>query len=327
MIKYSFAKFLNPKVLVGELNKMPPLHTQIMDLVYPESAQVNHPFSTIGYEDLPQAIKNIPLVSRGSASYPVPLNGSKLRFIEPQNLNPSHFVSAKTLNDVRNLDQNGVRQFLNNKVDGLRRITRTSKEAMAIQSLTGKISYDMRNADGVIEKYEVDFGSIGSVTADTKFDAGGAKLSNVITTVGKAVAKIKEKTNATKFIGLIGWDVYGAIADLANTANNNKLVEVKEGSIVIGEVTLYVTSASYYDYKTKANVGVVAAKKMKIIGVDADFRFYNCALDSVAENFAAVPFAVREVPQDDPEGIKLIGESRPMPIPNVDAICESTVLS
>ena len=57
-----FAKFLNPRVLVGELNKMAPLHTPILDLVYAD--QVNHPFSTIGYEDLVSSIKNIPLVSR-----------------------------------------------------------------------------------------------------------------------------------------------------------------------------------------------------------------------------------------------------------------------
>ncbi len=194
MIKYSFAKFLNPKVLVGELNKMPPLHTQIMDLVYPESAQVNHPFSTIGYEDLPQAIKNIPLVSRGSSSYALPLDGSKLRFIEPQNLNPSHFVSAKVLNDLRNLDVTGQQQYLNNKADLLRRATRSSKEAMSIQSLTGKVTYDLRNANGTIEKYNVDFGNIQTVNVAKKFDANGTKLTDVITAVGQMVAKIKEKS-------------------------------------------------------------------------------------------------------------------------------------
>ena len=325
-MKYSFAKFLNPKVLVGELNKMPPLHTQIMDLIYPESVQVNHPFSTIGYEDLPQAIKNIPLVSRGSSSYALPLDGNKLRFIEPQNLTPSHFVSAAKLNDVRNLDVVGQQQFLNNKADLLRQATRASKEAMSIQSLDGKITYDLRNANGAIEKYTVDFGNIQTETVSAKWDASGTKASGVIKDIGKMISKIKAKSNATKFIGLMGWDVFAAITDLVNNASTKLPIEVKEDSVVIGSVTLYVTSASYYDYTSKQNVPAVAAKKIKIIGVDAGFRFYNCALDSVEEGFTALPFAIREVHKDDPEGINLIGQSRPMPIPDVNAICEATVL-
>ena len=44
------------------------------------------------------------------------------------------------------------------------------------------------------------------------------------------------------------------------------------------------------------------------------------------EGFTALPFAIREVHKDDPEGINLIGQSRPMPIPDVNAICEATVL-
>lgn len=326
MIKYSFARFLTPRVLVGELNKMPPLHTPIMDMVYPESAQVNHPFSTIGYEDLPQGIKNIPLISRGSASYALSTDGSKLRFIEPQNLTPSHFVSAATLNDLNNLDITSQQQFVNNKIDRLRRTTRASKEALAAQSLSGKIAYDLRNADGAVEKFTVDFGNIHTVTASKKFDANGTKLSDVITTVGLMIAEIKKKSNATKFEGLMSWNVYAAIAELANNASTKLPVEVKGDSIGIGEAVFHVSSETYYDYSTKQNVPVVGEKKLKLVGIDDGFRFFNCRLDSVAEGFASVPFAVREVKQDDPEGIKLIGQSRPMPIPNVDAICDCTVL-
>lgn len=326
MIKYSFSKFLNPRVLIGELNKMPPLHTQIMDLIYPESVQVNHPFSTIGYEDLPQAIKNIPLVSRGSSSYALPLDGQKLRFIEPQNLTPSHFVSAKAINDIRNLDTTSQQQYLNNKADLLRRATRASKEAMAIQSLDGKLTYDLRNADGAIEKYTVDFGSILTATISIKWDANGAKASAIIKDIGNMITKIKQKSNATRFIGLIGWDVFAAITDLINNASTKLPIEAGTDSITLPGCTLYVTSASYYDWQSKTNVPAVAAKKIKIIGVDDGFRFYNCSLDSVEEGFAAVPFAIREVIEQDPEGIKLIGQSRPMPIPNVNAICEAAVL-
>ena len=63
-----------------------------------------------------------------------------------------------------------------------------------------------------------------------------------------------------------------------------------------------------------------------VIGVDDGFRFYNSALDSLEADFAGIPFGVREVLKDDPEGEEIIGMARPMPIPNVNAICVSTCL-
>ena len=104
-IKFSFKKFINPNALVGTLNKMTPLHTQIMDLIYPESVQVNHPFDTIGYEVLQQSCKNIPLVTRGSQSYALGLDGNKLQYIEPANLEPSQLVNAALVNRLRNMSK------------------------------------------------------------------------------------------------------------------------------------------------------------------------------------------------------------------------------
>ncbi|MBQ0167230.1 MAG: major capsid protein [Treponema sp.] len=322
-----FSKFLNPRALVGDLNKMPPLHTPILDLVYPESVQVNHPFSTIGYEDIGTGIKNIPLVSRGASSYAMPLDGTKLRFIEPQNLTPSHFIGANKLNDMKSFSEGQQKQYILNKVDQLRRTVRASKEALAIQSLTGKIEYGVRNAEGVIEKYTVDFGNTKTTTISKKWDAGGAKASNVIKDVGAMVAEIKSGSNATKFIGFIDFDTYAAIVDLVNNASQKLPITVSEDAIIIGAVTLYVTAATYYDYVAKANKPLIAAKNVMVIGVDDGFKFFNCALDSLEADFAGIPFGVREVPKDDPEGVDLIGMARPMPIPNVNAICVSTCLS
>ena len=319
-----FAKFLNPRVLVGELNKMAPLHTPILDLVY--SDQVNHPFSTIGYEDLVTSIKNIPLVSRGASSYAMPLDGNELRFIEPQNLTPSHFIGANKLNDMKSFNEGQQKTYILNKVDQLRRTVRASKEALAIQSLTGKIEYGVRNADGAMEKYTVDFGNVQSTTISRKWDASGAKASDVIKDVGAMVAEIKKKSNATKFIGFIDFTTYAAIVDLCNNASTKLPIEVTEDSIVIGAVKLYVTAATYFDYVTKTNKPLIAEKKVMVIGVDDGFRFYNCALDSLEADFAGIPFGVREVLKDDPEGEEIIGMARPMPIPNVNAICVSTCL-
>lgn len=323
---YSFKKFLNPAAMTGMINKMPPLRTQVLDLVYPASVQENHPFDTIGYEDLGPSIKNIPLVIRGAQSYSMSPGDGKIRYIDPANLNPSYFVSAADINRLRNMPMMNQKVFLAKRVDQLRRAVRKSKEALAIQSLTGKISYDTVKGTGY-EKYTVDFGTIAGYTLSKKWDATGATAGTVIETVGGIAAKIGEKSDATKYIGFMDAVTYAKVCDLLATVNANLPVRVSTDSVVIGNVTFYVTSAKYFDYTTNAYVPLVAAKKVKVIGVDDGFSFKNCALDSLDAGFAGIPFGVREVPTDDPEGIKLIGMARPMPIPNVNAICDATVLT
>ena len=62
------------------------------------------------------------------------------------------------------------------------------------------------------------------------------------------------------------------------------------------------------------------------IARDDSFGLFYCALDSLDANFASLPFYVNAVKLDDPEGVKLVGQSRPMPVPNVDAIRKTKVL-
>ncbi len=327
MPDFNFKNYLNPQALTGTLNKMPPLHTVIMDLIYPESAQVNHPFDTIGYEDLAATIKNIPLVTRGGQSYALSLDDNKLKYIDPANLNPSYFVKSADLNRLRNMPAQSVQAYINARIDRLRRAIRKSKEAMAAQSLTGKISYDLETANGGIVKYEVNFGSILTQTISTKWDAQAATPGKMVADIGKMLGKIGEKSDATKFVAICDFATFGVITDLCGQAKSTLPITVGLDKIKIGQLEIVPVAGSYYDYSSGANVPVVEAKKFKIIGVDGGFRFFNCALDSEDASFAGIPFGIREVKKDDPEGRKLIAMSRPMPVPDVNAICEATVLS
>lgn len=327
MPDFNFKKYLNPQALAGALNKMPPLHTPIMDLIYPESAQVNHPFDTIGYEDLASTIKNIPLVTRGGQSYALSLDDNKLKWIDPANLNPSHFVKAADLNRLRNLPDQAVQAYINKKIDKLRRAIRKSKEAMAAQSLGGKISYDLSTRNGGIVKYEVNFGSVQTHTISTKWDAQGATPGKMVADLGKMMGKISAKSDAARFIALVDFDTFGVMTDLCGQAKSTLPIVVSTDKIKIGSLEIYPVAGTYLDYSTGNTVPVVAAKKIKVIGLDDNFQFFNCALDSLDANFAGIPFGIREVKKDDPEGIDLIAMARPMPVPNVDAICDATVLT
>ena len=319
--------FLKIEALVGTLNKLPPLRTFIMDLIYPESVRFNHPFDRLVHADLGLPTKNIPLVTRGSVSYAVTPDTTELKQIDPANIAPSIVVDASDLNRLKTLGFAQQQQWIERKVDELRRIARKTTEAMAVQSITGTIDYDVRKADGNIDKYNVKFGTPKTVVLDKLWDTAGIKAGEVTAGVGKIIGSLQETSDGTDIIHLINWDVYSALVSIAAALNNPELIKVFENHIQIGTAKFLVCAAQYYDYKAKAYVDAVPAKHAVTIARDDAFSLAYCALDSIDANFAALPFYVQQVKLDDPEGIKLIGKSRPMPIPNVNAIRKTKVLA
>ena len=108
---------------------------------------------------------------------------------------------------------------------------------------------------------------------------------------------------------------------------NKDLIKVFEDHILVGTSKFYLCDAQYYDYKAKAYVDAIPDKKVRSIARDDAFGLYYCALDSFDVDFAALAFAVKTEVTSDPEGIKIIGQARPMTVPNVDAIRETQVLT
>ena len=320
-------KFFTLDFLVNALNRLPPMRTFIMDLIYPESVRWNHPKDKLAHADLGLPEKNIPLITRGSSSYPVPLNKTTLKVIDPANITPSLIMNAHEINEMRSLRVAQQQQLVERKLDKLRKIVRKTTEAMAIQSLSGKIAYNIRNADNTLDVYEVKFGDVKAVNIAKKWGDSGTTIGDIIASCGEILNSLQETSDGTDIVFLCGWDVYSALVAKAGSLTNNTLVKVEPDRITVGNITFIVCNAMYYDYKTKANVKAIAPKMVKAVAKDDAFSLAYCALDSLDASFAALPFFVQTVKLDDPEALKLIGQARPMPIPNVDAIRDAQVLA
>jgi hypothetical protein len=320
-----FKRFFLLQALVTTLNRLPPLRTFIMDLIYPEPVRRNHPFDRLSYSDLHLPTKNIPLVTRGSASYAMTPDVTKITQIDPANFTPSITLSAADCNRFRSLGTGGQQTLIDNHIDTLRRAVRKSTEALAIQSITGKIAYDIRNGDGAMDVYEVDFGAPKAVAVGKKWDDASVKVGDVVSGLGMINGDIKKTSDGTDIVHLIKYDVYAALANLS--AANKDLIKVNEDHILVGTSKFHLCDARYYSYKTKSFVEAVPDKSVVSIAKDDAFGLYYCALDSLDADFAALPFYVKAEPLADPEGVKLIGQSRPMPVPNVEAIRKTQVLA
>jgi hypothetical protein len=319
-------RFFVFSAFVNALNRLPPIRTFIMDLIYPESVRFNHPKDKLAHADLGLPEKNIPLITRGSSSYAVPLNKTTLKLIDPANITPSLVLNAAEINEMRSLGLEQQQQLVDRKIDKLRKIVRKTTEAMAIQSITGKIAYDIRNADGTLDVYVVDFGTPQKIPVAKKWNASGTTAGDIVSSIGQIVDSILETSDGSDIVYLCGFDVYSALVSKAGELKNSDLIKVFEDHVQIGNAKFIICSAKYYSYKEKTNVKAIPAKSVVAIAKDDAFSLAYCALDSLDANFASLPFYVNTVKQDDPEAVKLIGQARPMPIPNVDAIRIAEVL-
>lgn len=320
-------KFFKVEALVTTLNRLPPLKTLVMDLIYPESVRKNHPYDRLSYTDIQAVTKNIPLVTRGSASYPLKPDVTKLTQIDPANFTPSITLTASDLNRFKTLSEGQQQTLVDNSIDYLRRAVRKSTEAMAVQSITGKIEYDIRGADGTMDIYKLTFGTPGSVNVAKMWDASGTKAGDITSSVGQINESLQKTTDGTDIVHLIKWDVYSALVNKAGELNNPELIKVFPDHIQIGSAKFILCSPRYYSYKDKVYKDGIPDKSVVSIARDDSFGLYYCALDSIDANFASLPFHVNTVKLDDPEGAKLIGQSRPMTLPNVDAIRITRVLA
>lgn len=104
----------------------------------------------LGIDEIAETAGPVPVIRRGSRSYPVDADSGGLRFIDPQPITPSIFAKANEINDLFALGgpRPLVQAWVDAKIDKLRRICRRTTEILAAQSLSGAIAYKMATEGG-----------------------------------------------------------------------------------------------------------------------------------------------------------------------------------
>lgn len=318
-------KYFTREAILESLSRLQPISTPVMDLIY--KARTNHPFPVVGYKDLGLPQGNIPVIRRGTQSFPlVPKDGS-ISMIEVQPVNPSIFLTAADINNLKMLDSSGVQQLVDNQIEVLSRVCRMTAEALAAQSLTGGISYALRGEGGAMLTYEVGYGTPATIAISKKWDDPATKIADIVKSLGEISDKLRKTAPGTDVVFLTGFDVYAALVDKVGALNNSAVAQVGADYISFGGAAkVQLLSASYTDPATGASVSAIPAKTILAIDKAAGFRLIYAALDNLDAGLVAMPFFAQPVESKDPSGVKVIGESKPLPVPNVKAIVKATVL-
>lgn len=317
------------EAIIRYLTELPLLETPVMDSIF--TVRPQQPLPLIGADLLQAVAKAMPLARRGGRSITIAGGTASTGFYEPFPIRPDIGVTGADLNNLKVLmgDQASLSTWAQGKTDILRRTVRATTEGLCCVAITGKIQWPVQLEGGGFETYEVDFGSIQSYTTATKWDASGAKLKDVFLSLRGMHKKLKEKGYGGKVEIWAGEAAYNALFALAegHVSTAQMTVAISEQGINVGGYLVKPRDELYYNPQTKAMVPVVATKTVKMIAMDAGHQMPYCAIDDLDGNLQPLPFFVKPIKTENPSGFQLVAESKPFPIPNVNGICDSTVIS
>jgi len=321
-------KLFGAQSVVAALATLADIKTRVMDDLYPESVRATHPFAQISLQELTDIAHAVPVVRRGTQSIPLGNGSGQISFIEPQPIDVNKFITAKELNDLKLLSADGQQSWLNEKIEYGRKTLRATAEALACQSLTGKLDFPMK-IDGGYDTYTLSFGTVATITPTKAWDATDATLADVNDTLNKMAEKIEDNGFGMKTEFRCGAKVESFLVNLIGEIKNDTRIvsKVTEEFIVIGKHKIKMLKGRYRNPQTKAFVNAIADNDIQAIDVDAGFRFRYLAIDDVEAGLAALPLFVKTILSQDPSGYRVFFKSTPLPIPVVKAMNKATVLT
>jgi len=315
---------ITPKNVREQLGKLAPLKTPVMDDIYPSSVRDTYPFDTIPLEEVSSIAKAVPVVSRGSSSVTLGGGSTKLQTIEPLPIIVNKPVTAAELNRIKTLTASGKDTWLRNTIDFARRTVRSTTEALCAQSLTGKISFAMKTEDG-LDTYVVDYGSTLKMPSSFSWTSE-TKIGQIFSDLSDMAAVIEENGGGAAVEFRAGKNVYGRLLDIVGGLQSNAIsTKVTDSAIHIGGYVIKRYNTKYYDPTKKVYVPVLADNAIKAVAKDGGFAFRYLAIDDVDAGLQPLPLWLNPIKLQDPSGYKVIAQSKPLPIPSVNSICDATV--
>lgn len=326
MFDIDVRKYFTPKAIAETLESLPPLKTPVIDRIYPEAVRKQHQFPVLGINEIRKTIKNVPVVRRGTAAVVLDQGQGGITYIEPQPIEVSSFLTAKELNDMKLLSEKGVQDYITELIDYQRQVVRKTTEALAAQSLKGEISYPMKTNAG-LDTYTVNFGSTLSYTVSTAWNNSNKKLADVMMDL-VSISELLNNKGYSNIAFLAGATAFTTLAGMVLALQGNKInAQVTEKAITVAGFTIELFNGVYTDLTDNSTKYVVDTDKICAVALDAPFRLYYCAIDDIDAGLVAMPYFATPDTKKNPSGVEVVGKSKPLPVPVVEAICWADVIS
>ncbi|GBC62492.1 minor capsid protein E [Desulfonema ishimotonii] len=321
--------YFTPDVIVQRLRGLPPLETTVIDTFF--ARKVNHPFATVGRDDILETGSPAPLIMRGAPSLALTGSPISLADYEPFEVSNHRFLTAADLNNLRVLDKQSIQARLSGIDDHLRRVSRATAEGLASTALTGTINWPVQLENGATETYQVTFGDTLSHTPTKLWSASDATVKHVFEDLEEMETLIQEAGYGGVVNYWAGKTVYSTLLSLAETYQNNPKakieVKITDQGISVGGFLVKKMVERYKHPVTGTMTPKVADTGIMAFATDAVHTLFYCAIDDIDGKLQPLPYFSKPLTSGDPSGVKIIGKSKPFPCPVTKAICWATVIS
>lgn len=321
----------------GNVARLTELRTPVASVIFDRvfTNRISRATDEISLAEITRVTKGRPVISRGGHAIPLdPKNASATR-IEPLSIRLSDFLTGAQLNSLRHLYGNGgenaealVTAEIDRIVLDLMRTTELTRNALCAQALKGKIDY-MMDSNGMTERYVIDFGTTQSLSLTKLLDDESATLVSLMNTLRKMKKKITDAGYAGTPFVLAGPNAWSTIANLimATRLEGRMGATINNAEISFMGYSICLVDETYND-KNSSGADVIkdaidTNSLCMVIPALAELDY--CAIDDVQGNLQATPFFSKPVQIEDPSGIKIISESKPMPLVAPASICWATV--
>ena len=324
----TFSRYFSQQRIADIVGGLPKPDTQLTDLLFPPERSVQKASPYITARDIKQATGAIPLVRRDGRSVPIDATESVNSLIEVDPFKPSLFVSAKDINDmIAAGESTSVETQLAQWIQELRDSVSASTEILVRQAMSGKISYPYSTINGA--------GGVCEITLGTPHTLKSASLSASSTLVDvqkmfeSALAEHSNKTGATgRPVFLMGYAAYAALVDvLIKMGSSAPVVWNTNGLTLLGKYSIQTAALTYQLPGDKTVHKIIADNSVRIYDQANPGKLIYAALDDLDANLAPLPFYAKPVEVNDPDGVKLIGASKPFPALAMSRQSEFTVVT
>lgn len=324
----TFSRYFSQQRIADIVGGLPKPDTQLTDLLFPPERRIQKASPYITARDIQQATGAIPLVRRDGRSVPIDATESVNSLIEVDPFKPSLFVSAKDINDmIAAGESSSVETQLAQWIQDLRDSVSASTEILVRQAMSGKISYPYSTINGA--------GGVCEITLGTPRSLKSASLSASSTLVDvqkmfeSALAEHSNKTGATgRPVFLMGDAAYAALVDvLIKMGSSAPVVWNTNGLTLLGKYSIQTAALTYQLPGDKTVHKIIADNSVRIYDQANPGKLIYAALDDLDANLAPLPFYAKPVEVNDPDGVKLIGASKPFPALAMSRQSEFTVVT